>query len=55
MKAIPPSACHAGLRGGGSYRQRENAKGKREKNKRMGKSENGKMKEDKRNNITYIV
>ena len=34
--------------------QRENTKGKREENKRMGKSENGKMKEDKRNNITYI-
>jgi len=31
-----------------------NAKGKREENKSMGKSENGKMKEDKRNNITHI-
>jgi len=39
---------------GGTGNTRENAKGKIEENKRMGKSENGKMKEDKRNNIAYI-
>ena len=36
---------------GGIGNTRENAKGKIEENKTMGKSENGKMKEDKRNNI----
>ena len=39
---------------GGIGNTRENAKGKIEENKTMGKSENGKMKEDKRNNIAYI-